>query len=48
MRHSHPTPEYKKKAMDLIGIDTYTDTPIIGDEKSIEAITGLSVINKGC
>ncbi len=48
MRYSHPTPEYKKKAMDLIGIDTYTDTPIIGDEKSIEAITGLSVINKGC
>jgi integrase len=26
MRYSHPTPEHKKRAVNLVGIDTYTDT----------------------
>ena len=28
MRYSHPSPEHKKKAVDLVSIDTYTDTSV--------------------
>ncbi|MGB3363923.1 MAG: tyrosine-type recombinase/integrase [Thermodesulfobacteriota bacterium] len=47
MRYSHPTPEHKKKAVDLIGIDTYTDTSFVANEKSKQAVTRLNIINKG-
>jgi len=47
MRYSHPTPEHKKKAVDLIGIDTYTDTSLVSNEKSKQAVTRLNIINKG-
>ena len=44
MRYSHPSPEHKKKAVDLVSIDTYTDTSITtrvidtGVKSSLKAI----------
>jgi hypothetical protein len=32
MRYSHPSPEHKKKAVDLVSIDTYTDTSVANRE----------------
>ncbi|MFQ5788598.1 MAG: hypothetical protein ACE5H1_11540 [Thermodesulfobacteriota bacterium] len=28
-RYSHPTPEHKKKAVELVTIDTSLDTPVV-------------------
>ena len=44
MRYSHPTPEHKKRAVDLISIDTYTDTSIVTNEIGREAKTSLNTI----
>jgi integrase len=42
MRYSHPSPEHKKRAVNLVGIDTYTDTSTVTNEIDREPITRLN------
>jgi len=45
MRYSHPSPEHKKKAVDLVSIDAYTDTSITTREIGIGVKSSLKSIN---
>ena len=44
MRYSHPSPEHKKKAVDLVSIDTYTDTSIVNRKIDREANSSLKAV----
>lgn len=44
MRYSHPSPEHKKKAVDLVSIDTYTDTSIADSEITKGAKASLNAV----
>ncbi len=44
MRYSHPSPEHKKKAVDLVSIDTYTDTSIVTRKIDREVNSSLKAV----
>jgi len=44
IRYSHPSPEHKKKAVNLVSIDTYTDTSLVTNEIDREAKVSLKSI----
>jgi len=45
-RYSHPTPDHKKKAVNLAMVDTSTDTSEKTADKSLAALADLSYYNQ--
>ena len=45
-RYSYLTPEHKKKAVELVGIDTSLDTPIGCSDDSDRGILYVTTLNK--